>query len=143
MHDRRARCCALGTAICTALAAAPAGAACLLDDYSVGAEAARSKYVLVVEVESQRDVPDAEDRELTAGTWYRVRAQQVFRGKPAKTFEVYSENSSGRFPMEVGKAYLVFVGPDWNARLSVDPCGNSGLLTEKQDLVRSVETLPR
>jgi len=52
---------------------------------------------------------------------------RILKGRPRKTFIVFSENTSGRFPMNAKKSYLVFVYRE-HGRLRIDNCGNSGLL---------------
>jgi hypothetical protein len=114
--------------------------ACLLDDYSVGAEYGRSVAVVTATVLSERTVPDKTEPEFIAGTFYTLRIQESFRGTLTNTAEVYSENSSGRFPMEKGKAYLLFLYRD-EGQLSADPCGNSGLVSQKKDVLATVRAL--
>ena len=114
--------------------------ACLLDDYSVGAEYGRSIAVVTATVLSERTVPDKKEPEFIAGTFYTLRILESFRGTLTNTAEVYSENSSGSFPMEKGKSYLLFL---YRAEggLSADPCGNSGLVSEKKDVLETVRAL--
>ena len=71
-----------------------------------------------------------ESKKYLDGTTYSVQVEEVLRGSPGKTVKLFSENSSGRFPMEVGAAYLVFVHEELD-RLAADYCGNSGKLPEK------------
>jgi hypothetical protein len=54
------------------------------------------------------------------------------RGKVSCTVELFSENSSGRFPMTVGTTYVVFAYRALG-RTMVDSCGNSGPLPEKAE----------
>jgi hypothetical protein len=117
-------------------------AVCLLDDYSVEAEYHRSVAVVVANVVSERVVPDPEDSELSAGTLYPVRIEKLFRGTPRKQVDVWSENTSGRFPMENGKSYLLFLYEDEH-QLSADGCGNSGLVSEKRQVLATLETLTK
>src|SRR5438046_683826 len=83
--------------------------ACLLDDYSVKAEFVRSVAVVRVLVVSERNVPDPDAPEFIGGTFYTVRIQKSFRGALDGTVKVFSENSTGRFPMESGRSYLLFL----------------------------------
>jgi hypothetical protein len=115
-------------------------AACLLDDYSVKAEYARSVAVVKATVVSERTVPDAPSADLIGGTVYAVRIQKSFRGALHGTSEVFSENSSGRFPMERGKTYLLFLYRERD-RLSADNCGNSGLASQKKSVLVALRAL--
>jgi hypothetical protein len=122
------------------LATADSQAVCLLDDYSVEAEYQRSEAVVLASVASERVVPDPDDPEGFAGIIYTLRVQESFRGTRLKTMEVFSENSSGRFPMEKGKAYILFLYRQ-EGRLSADNCGNSGSSLQKGDVVAAVRRL--
>jgi len=82
----------------------------------------------------------AETKNLLEGVTYTVRIDEMLHGHAVKTVELFSENSSGRFPMEKEKAYLLFIYRALD-RLAVDNCGNSGLLTEKKAVLSSVRQL--
>ena len=43
------------------------------------------------------------------GTVYTVKIEELLRGSVPPRVEVFSENSSGRFPMTKGRKYLLFV----------------------------------
>jgi hypothetical protein len=131
----------VGYLVAFAVAGAALGA-CLLDDYSVKAEYVRSFAVVRARVISERQVPDPEAPEFIGGTIYPVRIQKSFRGTLHGTVEVFSENSSGRFPMEKGKPYLLFLYRA-QGRLSADPCGNSGLVAQKRDVLAVVRALSK
>jgi hypothetical protein len=76
------------------------------------------------------------------GTQYTLRVEQLFKGRARKTVVLFSENTSGRFPMDVGEKYLVFVYRSeykHRAIFAVDNCGNSGRLSEKPDVLGQVE----
>jgi hypothetical protein len=47
-----------------------------------------------------------------------------------KTIRLFSENSSGRFQMQVGETYLLFAY-DALGRTAIDNCGNSGLVHDR------------
>jgi hypothetical protein len=64
------------------------------------------------------------------GGVYSVQVDEVYRGHPGRSFEVFSENSSGRFPMQRSERYLLFISQDVD-QLVVDRCGNSGLCLTK------------
>ncbi len=69
------------------------------------------------------------------GTFYSVKVAQTLKGSPSNKVELYSENSSGRFPMRIGVQYLVFA--DYGVfeaisgeRLAINNCGNSAPLSK-------------
>ena len=116
--------------------------ACLQDDYSVEAEYVRSVAVVQVKVISDHTVPDPQAQEFIGGTIYAVRIQESFRGALSQTIEVFSENSTGRFPMEKGKSYLLFLYRE-DGRQSADPCGNSGLKSERKNVLVTLRALQK
>jgi len=116
--------------------------ACLLDDYSVTAEYARSEAVVQAHLISQHNVPDKENLKLIGGTIYQVKIEQSFLGTLNGTIKVFSENSSGRFPIRKGKSYLLFLYREAGL-LSVDPCGNSGVVSQKTSVLAQVRMLSK
>lgn len=114
--------------------------ACLYDDYSVDAEYARSTAVVTAHVISERDVLDSEDSSFTGRTVYTIKIEASHRGKLHGIENIVSENDSGRFPMENQKSYVLFLYRQ-NGMFSADPCGNSGLVSERKDVVAKVRAL--
>jgi hypothetical protein len=118
------------TVVATLLAVGSPAAVCLVDDYSVEAEFQRSPVVAIARVISERQVPEERGSGALDGTLYTLRIQESFRGQARGRLAVFSENSSGRFPMEKGGTYIVFLY-DQGGRLSADNCGNSGVVSER------------
>jgi hypothetical protein len=130
------------TALLLLLYSGAPSAACLLTDYSTRAEYDRSEAVLVGSVLSERQVP-ADDKEQTLGGMiYMVKIAETLRGRLGKTVEVFSENSSGRFPMKIGTSYLLFLYRQQGA-LSADYCGNSGPVAMKVNVLSEVRNLAK
>ena len=117
-------------------------AVCLLDDYSVAAELRRSDAVVIATAASERRLPDPEDPVGFSGTIYSVEILAPLWGAFRGTIDVYSENSSGRFPLEKGKAYLLFLHRA-EGRLSADNCGNSGPLEDRRKALAEVRRLAK
>lgn len=102
-----------------------------LDYPNVADEFARSEFVYVAFVQAATVVP------ADAGDWfdaveYTVTPLDVFKGVPPASLTLWSENSTGRFPMRPTGTYLIFVPPEhgvgWHGELqgrSIDNCGNS------------------
>ncbi|HET7024703.1 MAG TPA: hypothetical protein VFI39_05820 [Gemmatimonadales bacterium] len=86
--------------------------------------------------------PDSATKEWLDGTTYIVRVERRFRGALPKHLELFSENSSGRFPMDSGAVYLLFISRAFG-RLVVDNCGNSGLLSTSAPALSIVERLAK
>ena len=113
-------------------------AVCLKSNPSLEQEYQSSTTIFVGRVASEEFTP--ESKNYLDGTTYSVRVEEVLRGSPAKIVKLFSENSSGRFPMQVGAAYLVFVYEELD-RLQVDNCGNSGELPEKAEALAALRKM--
>jgi hypothetical protein len=113
---------------------------CVNGHLSVDDEYRSSKAVVLAVVVGQRDVPEASDGFFYEGTNYKLKIDRVFRGTSGISVEVFSENSSGRFPMVDGSKYLLFIHEE-HSRLLVDNCGNSGLASERRAELRAIERL--
>jgi len=120
------------------LPASPAAAVCPKPDPKVCGEYFKSDAVFVGSVVSQMTVPPQGNS--YDGWLYRLRVSKVFRGSVGDTVEVFTENSSGRFPLDVGSEYLLFATLG-QGRLEIDNCGNSGLLAETMEKIREIERI--
>lgn len=116
----------------------PAMAACLLSDYSVPAEYNRSAAVVTARVISER--PAAESAGYYEGVTYTVAVEKVYRGEIRGAVDIFSENSSGRFPMQTNGRYVLFIYGE-AGRMMVDNCGNSGPVAEKTEVLRVLDRL--
>jgi len=74
------------------------------------------------------------------GWFYRIRVGKVFRGPAQDEFTVYTEDSDIRFPLEKNRSYLLFAYRR-NARLEIDSCGNSSLLSKAEKSIRILEAI--
>lgn len=115
--------------------ASAAAAAC--ERYpTVAEEFAAAEYVFVAEVTAGRMDRTPADPEGFDGVEYTVQPLKVFKGEPPSDLLLYSENSTGRFPMAVTGWYLVFVGPPYGVGFAEPPrieravsnCGHSLVL---------------
>jgi hypothetical protein len=124
----------------SAALATSAGAVCL-NDTSLPAEFSRSD-VFIGTVVSSRHVPPLDRYFDLEGEMYRVKVNEVFRGKLRGVVDLFSENSSGRFPMEIGANYILFAYHE-HGRKMVDNCGNSSVLPKGNPTVEVVRRLKR
>ncbi len=85
-------------------------------------------------------VPSANDGYFLDGTIYGVEMRKGYKGNPGDALSVFSENSSGRFPMQIGREYLLFLYRD-HGRYQVDNCGNSDELPKSLKKVAEVERI--
>lgn len=125
-------------AISFMLVSSIATAVCLNGHPSVAEEYANSQSVFIGKVIAEKAIPESGN--YYDGHDYTVHGQEVFKGNPTSTVVIFSENSSGRFPMAVGSSYIIFVDYELG-RYQIDNCGNSGVLPEKEDVVRAVREL--
>lgn len=128
----------LSVLICSTLAAA----VCVNGHVKVKDEYSRSEYVLTAVVISANEVPESKDGQDLDGTEYKMRSLRILKGHPPKTLTVFSENSSGRFPMDAKKRYLVFAYRE-GGRLRIDNCGNSALLDASANVLAEVLHFPK
>ena len=117
-------------------------ATCLLGNYSVPAEYQRSEAVISGVVTDAHLVPDKEDPESSSGISYTIKITHSFRGSLHVKTTIYSENSSGRFPLELGTEYVLFLSKQGHEFVA-DNCGNSGPYYEKKSTVAAIEKLAR
>lgn len=133
-------------------------------DYSIRGEFQRSDIVALVRAESVTWLDEnrrpTELKEPLAlgnmpggldpyvGAYYSVTMERAFKGNPPPLFLIFSENTTARTPLVMGKSLLVFltrasVGDEYLrvGDLTVDSCGNSGLAAEIPRTVRVVGQL--
>ncbi len=115
---------------------------CFAPQLRVSDEYFISDLVLTGMVTASRNIVDPEDPEGWTGTFYTVQVDTVYRGNAPKSLQVYSENSTARFPMEEHKLYVLFIdkGPDKN--WTVDNCGNSGVVALIPATMKQLKQLP-
>ena len=114
---------------------------------TVEQELKTSAVVFVGKVISAREV-SVESQAVTGGTFYSVAVQEVLKGAPPKTVQLYSENSSGSFSMEVGVQYLVFADYGVFEGITgqypaVNNCGNSAPLSQAKKALAIVRKLTK
>jgi len=118
--------------------------ACPVGHPTVLQELLRSRAVVIGDVVAERPIADSGgDRGgWYPGTGYRVRVTEVLHGSVPDTLELFSETSSGAFPMVVGQRYLMFVYRNLG-RYLLDYCGHSGPLPERSADAATVRRLVR
>jgi hypothetical protein len=122
---------------------AGAHAVCLNGKPSVEHEFRESSIVALGVARAARDVSVPDDAEGIDYTIYTVRLTRSFKGMPAgRTIHLFSENSSGRFPLDPGVPYLLFIGNSKDG-LYVSNCGSSGPVRERETgaVLRQVEAI--
>ena len=104
---------------------------------SVEQEFEKSQLVLIVEVLSKTNITDEE------GFWshqnYELLILDQLKGNCSKTMNFVDDNDSGRFHMDEGKQYILFI--EELGSIDVNPCGNSGLLSERKEILKQIKSL--
>jgi len=138
-RQRRVRPALLGMAIALGSWTSMAHAVCFKGDVSVDpsqgpvspwdVEFRQSQVVLIGTVGSERNIPDPDNPGSWTGTVYKLRVNTLLKGTVGHSVQVFSENSSGRFPLTVGSRYVLFLRYDSKGKYWVaDPCGNAAKL---------------
>ena len=108
---------------------------------SVEKEWAEDSLIVTGTAEALTEIKGADG--LLERTVYRFRVARAYRGSPTSTVDVYSDNDSGRFPMQRGESYLLFLSRWEDGYLHVDNCGNSRPLPHAADVIRRLRALAR
>lgn len=106
----------------------------------VPAEFKASDSVVTAFVVSSRDESSPDDPQGVEDTIYTVRVLDVFKGGVGQLLELNSENTSSRFPMVIGKKYLLFVKKGGQGNF-IDACGRSGPLDERKAELEAVRRI--
>jgi hypothetical protein len=115
-----------------------ASAFCPEPKQQVSSEFFTSDAVFTGTVQTERTVPE---KGSTYDGWvYRLRIREKFRGSVRDTTEVFTEHTSGRFPLVVGETYLLFAYMD-DGQLTITNCGNSGFLLQINDLIPQIRKI--
>lgn len=135
-------------------------------DYSVRGEFKRSDIVALVRAQSVTwldenrkptrlkpplaigSIPGGLDPYI--GAYYEVSLVKAFKGDPPARFRIFSENTTARTPLRMGKTLLLFISRTTKADeyqrvgdLTVDYCGNSALAAKVPKRVSLVDELSR
>ena len=117
-------------------------AVCIEGHVPVETEYSQAALVLTADVVSSQAVPESKDGYFLGGVNYTVRVAESLKGHSSQNLKIFSENSSGRFDMELGKRYLIFAYKE-HARLRIDSCGNSGVLVMSEQTLAKARVLSR
>jgi hypothetical protein len=130
----------LATILAVRTTAAIPAVVCVNGHPSVSSEYKSSQEVIASRVLTAKQLPPTNDNYFLEGTTYRVMVEKSYKGSPSRTLSVFSENSSGRFPMKIGHRYLLFLYQD-RGRYQVDNCGNSDELARSSRKINELERI--
>ncbi|MGC2111011.1 MAG: hypothetical protein WA655_15935, partial [Candidatus Korobacteraceae bacterium] len=94
------------------LCSAAGFAVCVNGNPTVRKEYTTSYIVFIGKVIGDSQTPDSADGYFLDGDTYTVLPSKIFAGGAKGNIELFSENSSGKFTMQVGQEYLVFAYTD-------------------------------
>lgn len=138
MRTYRAICaCLFFCCSATSFFATPASGFCFQPHPSVACDFLNSDVVFTGKVISVR--PE-EQGSFPDGWYYRLSVLQLFRGANASVIGVYTGNDSGRYPLELGKRYLIFAYV-YEKKLEIDNCGDSAPLSEAKEAIGQIEKI--
>jgi hypothetical protein len=115
------------------LAPSAAAAVCVVATPTPQSEMASSEAVVIGHLATAQDLAD-KSTGLIEGTKYTVAVDEVLKGHFKQLPELYNENNSGRFVIDPGVRYLLFIEKVVPGA-QINSCGNSGPLAEKQRVV--------
>jgi len=99
-----------------------------------------SKMVIDGVVLSKKTISTPDDPIGYVATLYTVKPLHVFKGNKIKEITLYSENTSARFPMGIGKRYIIFAQTSDDG-LFIDNCGNSEKIKKSSKIISKVIAL--
>jgi hypothetical protein len=118
----------------------PAAAFCPRIKIHVNNEFFKSRFVVIGQVLSERTELDGDG--FLVLTDYQVKVLRTYRGSHRQSLQIRSENDTGRFPMQKGQKYLLFVRT-FEGHLYIDNCGNSELLSDAEDAVDAIKQISK
>ena len=132
----------MGAALAMALAGGIAHADCAEPHPPrVCAEFFHSDSVMLARIMSERQVPNTPDPRNVEGWFYKVQVIKTFRGGKLPNDEVWTDNDQTKFPLEVGKTYLLFIRPNQDLRPTPDVCGNSAEMSKAKESISEIDKL--
>lgn len=122
---------------------APSFGFCPEPHASVACEFLNSDAVFTGKVISIRPI---KEQGWPTGWYYRLSVLRLFRGPKKKVIEVYTGNDSGRYPLDLGKEYLIFASMAHDANpnkgeLTIYNCEDNELLSDAGKLISEAEKI--
>jgi hypothetical protein len=100
----------------------------------------KSRLVVVGQVLSETTEVDSAG--FIDASDYQIKVLRTYRGSRRQIMSIRSENDSGRFPMQKGEKYLLFVRV-FEGHFVIDSCGNSGLLSDAEDTIDVIKQMSK
>ena len=116
-------------------------AVCMGGNPSVAEELSKASLVFTGKVREVYPVLDKVEN-FVEGYVYFIETNEFLKGTNIPVAVVYSENSSGRFDMEVGKEYLLFT-ENYENPITINNCGNSALFSVSKETILTIKNLSK
>ena len=98
-----------------------------------------STMVLIGRVVAVRPVRDPNDPQGVSSYTYKVKPIDKLKGRMSNKVTLTMENSSSRFPLDLGEDYLLFIQRVEKGNLFIDSCGNSSKVSEAGDVISKIK----
>lgn len=69
-----------------------------------------------------------------------IKVQHSYKGKQSDILVAFNNMDSGRFPMDVGKEYLIFTNASYSP-IVISSCGNSKEVTNAAEAIKEIKKL--
>ena len=113
-------------------------AVCLSDKPSVKSEYENNEAVFVGKVVDEAYLSD--DQGFYTALLYSIKVQYTYKGKQSDILVAFNNMDSGRFPMDVGKEYLIFTDASYSP-IIISSCGNSKEVSNAAEAIAEVNKL--
>ena len=113
-------------------------AVCLSDKPSIKNEYESNESVFVGKVVDEEYLSD--DQGFYVALLYSIKVNHTFKGKQPDILVAFNNMDSGRFPMDVGKEYLIFSDSSYSP-IRIDSCGNSEEVSNATEAIAEVKSL--
>jgi hypothetical protein len=100
----------------------------------------KSRFVVLGQVLSEKTEVDSDG--FLVLTDYQVKVLKTYRGYYRQILSIRSENDSGRFPMQKGQKYVLFVRT-FEGHLYIDNCGNSGVFSNAKETIDGIKGISK
>ena len=122
-----------------ALFAGQAGAQCVNDAHPTLQNEKRATSAIVEgePFHAQELKEDPKAPSVVTATIYDVHVVHTKRGRVASTIQIRSDNTASRFPMQIGRSYILFLKRAGDI-YTVDACGHSGKIAETRKINSSI-----
>ncbi|TAL04485.1 MAG: hypothetical protein EPO08_01230 [Rhodospirillaceae bacterium] len=122
-----------------ALSPDAAQAACL-EFPSLPQQYTTALYIITGTAVSEKYIEGSPDDYFMPGDELKVHVDKVLKGSPPPYLTLFSERSSGMFPLDLSVPYVLFIEQE-HGRLMVSNCGDSDYLSKSKNILAAVQRI--